>query len=177
MICLQMVLGSGSQLLSGAEETATDVHDGKWQNPSWRLLKASTHHRQEWSWFRQVRVHVTHIFPFPFKLSLDKETRIESYPGELVWSTVLVYREVVKKHTVTQLVYHTSHSVKLTWEHFEYLHCSLIGQIWGTTNRRRDTVVGIVTSSEFDSSARIPDASFGSEYRLPFRDTSFALYM
>lgn len=54
MMCLQVVLGSCSQLLSGAEETATDVHDGKWQNSSWRILKASSHHCQERSWFRQV---------------------------------------------------------------------------------------------------------------------------
>ena len=179
MICLQVVLGSGSQLLSGAEETAADVHNGKWQNPSWRILKASAHHCQEWSWFRQVHLNVARIAHLPFKFPFGKGTRIESYLWELVWSTVLVFCGVVKKHTYTvmQLVYHTSNSVKLTWEHFECLHCSLIGQIWGMTNRRQDTVVGIVTSSELDFSAQLPDTSFRSEYRWPFRSTSLALYM
>ena len=53
-------------------------------------------------------------FTIPLKLSFGKETTIELYLGDLVCSAVLIFRKVVKKHTVTQLLYHSSHSVKLT---------------------------------------------------------------
>ena len=93
-MCLQVVLGSSSQLLFGAEETAADVHDRKWSNPSWRILKTSSHHCQEWSWFRQV--HVTRSLSFPFKLLLDKETRIDrTIPWRIGVATVLIFRKNV----------------------------------------------------------------------------------